>query len=97
MTFSSTAKKQLSDQNSQGTSLGASTTDLISFYGVTAVAQPNPATTATSVTTTASVSASPFGFTTSTQANAIVTALNAIIVDVAALRSSLASTGIVHS
>ena len=31
--------QQLSDYNSQGTSLGQSATDLISFYGATPVAQ----------------------------------------------------------
>lgn len=36
---SSNAVRQLSDGNSQGTSLGQSTTDLISFYAVTPVAR----------------------------------------------------------
>ncbi len=39
MATTSKAPRQLSDQNSQGTSMGASTTDLIGFYGVTAVAK----------------------------------------------------------
>ena len=34
-----TIGKQLSDANSSGTGLGQSTTDTISFYGVTPVAQ----------------------------------------------------------
>lgn len=95
MTFSTSAKRQLSDQNSQGTSLGVSSSDLISFYGKTCIAQQTVATTASAVTTTASVSTSPFGFTTSTQANAIITTLNAVIVDLASLHTALASTGII--
>jgi hypothetical protein len=35
MATSSVAQRQLSDRNSQGTLLGASSTDLIGFYGVT--------------------------------------------------------------
>lgn len=38
---SSNAARQLSDGNSQGTILGQSTTDLLAFYGSTAVAQPS--------------------------------------------------------
>jgi hypothetical protein len=39
-TTASITQRQVSDQNSQGTILGASVTDLIGFYGVTtAVAQ----------------------------------------------------------
>ena len=39
-TTASITQRQVSDQNSQGTILGASTSDLIGFYGVTtAVAQ----------------------------------------------------------
>jgi len=34
MTTTSKASKQLSDQNSQGTVLGAGTSDLIGFYGI---------------------------------------------------------------
>ncbi len=39
MTFGNVAPKQLSDGNSQGTELGISATDKISFYGAPAVAQ----------------------------------------------------------
>ena len=39
-TTNSAAVRQLSDQNSQGTVLGASSTDLIGFYGVTPIARP---------------------------------------------------------
>ena len=41
-TTKTAAARQLSDQNSQGTLLGASSTDLIGFFGVTTtVAQQN--------------------------------------------------------
>lgn len=55
--------KQLSDKNPDGTSLGQSTADLISFYGVTPVAQGSTVTTL--VTTPATTD--------------IATAVNAII------------------
>lgn len=41
MTFGNQSPKQLSDQNSQGTQLGASSTDPIGFYGSTPLAQPS--------------------------------------------------------
>ena len=68
--------KQLSDGNTNGTTLGQASTDLISFYGVAAVVQGAAVTT---VTTTASTTTTPYGYT-STQADAIVAAVNAIIV-----------------
>ena len=41
MATTSAAIRELSDQNSQGTRLGATSTDLIGFYGVTTcVAKP---------------------------------------------------------
>ena len=67
--------RQLSDGNVNGNSLGQSTTDLISVYNVTPVAQGAAVTT---VTTTASTTTTPYGYT-STQADAIVTAVNALI------------------
>jgi hypothetical protein len=45
MTTTSKAPKQLSDKNSQGTVLGASTSDLIGFYGINpGVGQPGSVT-----------------------------------------------------
>lgn len=58
-----------------GTSMGLSTTEKVSVYGVTPVIQ---ASALTAVTTTASTTTTPYGYT-STQADAIVTAVNAII------------------
>lgn len=44
MTFGSQAPKQLSDQNSQGTQMGAGSTDKVGFFGQTPAAQPTSAT-----------------------------------------------------
>lgn len=67
--------KQLSDGNPGGSGLGQSTTDLISFYGVTPIAQRSGAAQA-AVTTTAATSTSPYGFSTVTQATAVITLVN---------------------
>jgi len=78
---SSNAAKQLSDQNSQGTILGASPTDLIAFYGGASTAAVVANSTivggnyATSIVfsrsaTTASVIT--WAFASSTQANALI-------------------------
>ena len=48
-----------------------------------------PAATAAAVATTASTNSTPYGFTTSTQADAIVATLNALVVDVLAIRKCL--------
>lgn len=57
--------------------VGASTTDLITFYGGTPVDQPAAVTTVTTDVATSTTNA--WGFSTSTQADGIVTALNAVI------------------
>ncbi len=93
--------------NPDGSSFGADTTDLISLYGVTPVAQragaaqAAVATTAiTAVSTTASTSTSPYGYATTTQADAVVTAINSLITRVDAavtltneLQASLVALG----
>lgn len=56
--------------------IGNATTDVVGFYGTTPVDQGAAVTT---VTTTASTTTTPFGYCTSTQADAIVTAVNALI------------------
>lgn len=43
MTYGTVAPRQLSDQNSQGTTLGTSAIDKIGFYGQTTVVQPTAA------------------------------------------------------
>lgn len=77
--------KQLSDRNPDGTTLGQdSTTDKIGFYGATPVVQPSGSSQA-AVSTTAATTTTPWGFTTSTQANAIVTLVNKMRADLVTL------------
>lgn len=65
------------DGNGDGTLIGGAATDKIGFYGVTPVVQ---AATFTSVTTTSATSTTnAYGYATAAQADAIVTAVNAII------------------
>jgi hypothetical protein len=66
---------------------GAFFSGKIGFYGVTPVAQ---AATIAAVTTTAATQTSPFGFSTSTQADAVVSNLNSI-------RTALINVGILAS
>ena len=44
MTYGTVAPRQLSDQNSQGTSLGVAAADKVAFFGQTPVVQPTAAT-----------------------------------------------------
>ena len=71
------AARQLSDRNSEGTVLGQSSTDKLGFYGLaTAIVRPSVS---AYTTTTAAVSTSTnWGYTTSTQADAINTQVVAI-------------------
>jgi hypothetical protein len=75
------------------------TSPALGFYGVTPVTRPsaytqtystaaktNPNMTASTVSTTASTNVAPYGYTTSAQADAIVTTLNALITDVTDLK-----------
>lgn len=68
--------KELSDKGPDGTRLGQSSADLISFHGSTPCDQ---SATAAAVSTTAPVSGA-FGFETSAQAIAVLTAINALLV-----------------
>lgn len=67
-----------------GCLIGGASTDKIGFYGLTTpIVQPSAV---TSVTTTAATSTTnAYGYTTAAQADAIVTAVNAIITNLAAL------------
>lgn len=74
-----------------GTSLGAETTDKISLYGVTPIVQrvgaaqaAVSATVGSAVATTAATDTTPFGYA-EAQANALVTNINTLRVDVLAL------------
>lgn len=73
---------------SAGTRIGDTATSLVGFYGATPIAQPS--TGATAPTTTAATTSSPWGFATSTQANAIVTLVNG-------LQTQLIALGIISS
>jgi hypothetical protein len=84
-----TIGKQLSDGNPDGTGLGQSSTDKISVYGVDPVVQAT-APTAVSASSVVQVSAGGFGFETSTQGNALVTAVNS-------MRTALVNFGIMTS
>jgi hypothetical protein len=75
------AVQYLGNRGPDGTVLGYDSSDLIGFYGTTPCDQPAAI---DDVTTTAATSTTlAYGYTTSTQADAIVTAINAIL---AALR-----------
>ncbi len=70
------AKQQLSDGGSEGACLGQSATDKVSFYNATPVVRP---TSAVAVSTSAPVSAATaFGFETSAQLIALLTAVNVL-------------------
>jgi hypothetical protein len=59
-----------------GYQVGTAASDPVGFYGATPIVQPS--TGATAPTTTAATTSSPWGFATSTQANAIVTLVNGL-------------------
>lgn len=87
------AKKQLSDGGPDGTCLGQSASDLISFYDSTPVDQPAAVASVTTgaitaVTTTGATSTTnAWGYTTEAQAEALVTAVNALITRVALINT----------
>lgn len=100
--------KHLSDSNPDGTTLGQSISDLISFYAVTPIVQPTASAqaavstaTISSVATTGAATTA-YGYTTTAQANAIVTAINELVTRVASnttlvnrLRTDLVSLGLI--
>lgn len=73
---SSNAVRQLSDGNSQGTVLGQSATDLISFYGGTPIAKTSTVGASSAISTGTFSSTGAFGFgdaaTASTVAQAVI-------------------------
>lgn len=80
------AVTQLTNAPTDGTSFGQSSTDKICFYGGVPATRPSAATTvATSTITTAATSTTPWGFATSTQADAVAA-------QVVLLRTALNST-----
>jgi len=88
----------LGDGNPDGTSLGSSATEKISFYGVTPVIQPTSASqaaVATSTITTAATSTTPWGFATSTQADAVAAQVVLLRTGFNQLRSDLVDLGLI--
>ena len=81
-TTTSLLRKSVLDPD--GIQYGRSATDLVGFYGISPIVQPTSASEA-AVTTTAATTTSPWGFATSTQANAIVTLVNQLRADLVAL------------
>ncbi len=75
--------QHLTDLNDDGTLFGQTTADKIGFYGLTTpIVRPTAATAV--ATTVATSGAAIYGFT-KAQADAIVTAVNAVITNLAAL------------
>lgn len=69
------AARQLSNGSSEGQVLGQSASDLIAFHGAAPVDQ---AANVAAVATTAATNSTPYGYA-QAQANAIVTAVNALL------------------
>lgn len=102
-----TTPKQLSDFNPDGTTLGQSTTDKVSLYGVTPIVQRSGGTQAkvsttaiAAVTATVTVQGTTWGFTSSAMATTLVDTVNQLITQSAAnmvlvneLRASLVALG----
>lgn len=81
------AVEYLGTGNPDGTSMGLGITEKISFYGVTPIVQRSGAAQG-AVSTTASTSTTPYGYATTTQADAIVTLVNE-------LRAALVANGLI--
>jgi len=79
--------KRVVSAGTDGATFGETTKDKISFYGVTPIVQRSGAAQA-AVTTTASQTTTPYGYSTSTQADAIVTLVNEI-------RAALVAVGMI--
>lgn len=106
MPVTSAAVRELSDYNSQGTRLGRSDTDLISFYGATPVVR-NTTSSGVMVTTfgaaipTQTASSAGFGASTAAVMTSTFAAVSALMVDMASaqalvnnIRTSLVNTGL---
>lgn len=90
--------KYIGDQGPDGTSLGVTTSDLISVYGKTPIAQRSGSTqaaVAVSTLTTASQTTTPYGFATSTQADNLTATVAAQTVLLNEIRTALVNFGII--
>lgn len=70
--------RELSDKGPDGTRLGQTSTDLVSFFGATPVVRYATSIAAPASTAVVSISATQWGFSTSAQAQAVITALTNI-------------------
>ena len=70
---------QLKDEANTGLVFGKTSSDKISFYGGTPASRPSAPTAVATTVAVSSVSTSTWAYNTSTQANAIVTAVNTLI------------------
>lgn len=93
------AARQLSDKRTDGTLLGQSTADTIGFYGLaTPIAQRSgagQAAVATSVITTAATSTTPYGYATTTQADAIAAQIVLLRTGYNQIRSDLVALNLI--
>jgi hypothetical protein len=81
--------KNVVDGGAGGTTIGEATTSKVSFYGVTPITQRTSASQAAVVTTVAvSTTSNIWGFSTSTQANSIVSLVNE-------LRAAMVAIGVI--
>lgn len=70
--------------STDGYTVGQSANDLVGFYGIAPIVQPTSANEA-AASATAATTTSPWGYATSTQANAVVTLVNQLRADLVAL------------
>lgn len=75
-TTTTTMVEEIGKDQRDGILIGKTSSALVGFFGTSPVAQQS---TATAVATTAATSTNAWGFSGSTQANAIVTAVNACL------------------
>jgi len=89
------AVTQLTNYNPDGTSFGQDSSDLIAFYNATPVVRPTgPSAVTTATITTAATSTTPWGFATSTQADAVLSRLAALTTLANALRTNMNTLGL---
>lgn len=88
-TETSSILREVSNNNSDGLRIGQSSTDKLGFYGLTTpIVQPTGTSAAAATTLAVSTTSNIWGFSTSTQANAIVTLVND-------LRTKLVALGLI--
>lgn len=90
--------RQLSDQNSQGTTLGASASDVVGFYGVTPVTQPTAAAQAAVTDASGGTAAPTNGILTITatyNSTIIANAIATLAAQANAMRNALVSLGLI--